>query len=145
MQAKALDVLSRYSAEDIMNADLATADSEEIVHYLMNRGGRHFIFFVSDADERVVGVVTEKEAIALGEDVRRQTTVLQAMRRTEDVETVGPKETGATMLQTMETASLWHLPVVDEGRVVGVVSKESLLRLLAQNFLPRRTGLAGSR
>ena len=85
MQAKALDVLSRYSAEDIMNADLNTADSDEIVQYLMNRGGRHFIFFVSDADDRVVGVLTEKEAIALGGDGRMATTALQAMRRTEDV------------------------------------------------------------
>jgi Zn-dependent protease len=146
LQAKALDVLSRYSAEEIMNADLETADSEEIVQYLMNRGGRHFIFFISDAaDDRVIGVLTEKEAIALGGDGRMRTTAQQAMRRTEEVETVGRKESGADMLQTMETASLWHLPVVEEGRVIGVVSKESLLRLLANNFLPRRSGLAGSR
>ena len=111
----------------------------------MNRGGRHFIFFVEDADDRVVGVLTEKEAISLGGDGRMRTTASQAMRRTDEVATVGLTESGANMLQTMESASVWHLPVVEEGRVIGVVSKESLLRLLANNFLPRRTGLAGSR
>jgi CBS domain-containing protein len=41
----------------------------------------------------------------------------------------------------MEAADVWHLPVVDEGRVIGVVSKENLLRLLGRGF-GRRSKIA---
>jgi len=48
-----------------------------------------------------------------------------------------PREDGASVLQRMEADSIWHMPVVSEGRVIGVVSKESLLRLLARSLFTR--------
>ena len=59
------------------------------------------------------------------------------MRRPEDVPVAAPREDGASMLQRMEMDAVWHLPVVSEGRVVGVVSKETLLRILARNLIPQ--------
>ena len=143
LQAKAMNVLSKYSAEDVMTPDLETAGAEEKIQYLANRGGRRFIFFVSDDDDRVVGVLTEKEVDSVGKDSRLRTTASEVMRRTEDVPVAQPRDDGASLLQAMESASVWHLPVVMEGRVIGVVSKGSLLRLLERNFLPRRPGLVG--
>jgi len=49
-----------------------------------------------------------------------------------------PRENAASMLQRMEADALWHLPVVSDGRVIGVVSKDSLLRILARNLIPQK-------
>lgn len=133
-QARALDLLARHNAEDLMSPDLATVDRGEEVRYLLNRGGPRFIFFVSDENERVVGVLTEKEAQGLKET---RTTAGDVMVETEAFPVAAPKENAASMLQRMEADSIWHLPVVAEGRVVGVVNKESLLRLLARQFFGR--------
>jgi Zn-dependent protease len=138
LQARALDVLAKFKAEDLMNEDLETAHRDERVRYLTNRaGGRHFIFFVSDDDDRVVGVLTEKEVAAAGGEPALTATAGELMMRPEDASVATLQEDGATMLQRMEADSLWHLPVVSEGRVIGVVGKDALLRLLARDLIPR--------
>ncbi|HEX5396940.1 MAG TPA: site-2 protease family protein [Candidatus Limnocylindria bacterium] len=144
-QAKALDILSRYAAEDIMTSDLETAEERELLRYLTSRGGQRFIFFVSDATERVVGVLTEKEVEALSPERRGTSTAGDAMVPTESVPVATPREDGATLLQRMETDAVWHMPVVAEGRVIGVVNKENLLRLLARGLFPQAPNLLGQR
>ena len=133
-QAKAMHLLSGYKASDVMNKDLLTAYGSDLVRYLRQRAGRYFIFFVVDeADDQVVGVVTEKEADTIPvADLAR--TAAQIMIPKTSALTVAPEEDGASILRQMETESVWHLPVLEDGRVIGVVSKESLLRLLAQNM-----------
>jgi Zn-dependent protease/CBS domain-containing protein len=138
LQTKALNILSRYAAEDVMVSELETAEERDMLRYLVSRGGPHFIFFVSDPDERVVGVLTEREVAAIEPERRENSTAGEAMVSTESVPVAAPREDGASMLQRMEADSIWHLPVVSEGRVIGVVSKDSLLRILARNLLPSR-------
>ena len=52
------------------------------------------------------------------------------------------KEDAATVFQRMESDSVWQLPVVSDGRVLGIVSREALIRLFTRQ-LPTQTGLAG--
>jgi CBS domain-containing protein len=68
--------------------------------------------------------------------VRGTTTAGEAMRPTAQFPVAMPREDAASMLQRMEEATTLHMPVVRDGRVVGVVAKEDLLRLLAQTFFP---------
>ncbi|HLF71380.1 MAG TPA: site-2 protease family protein [Dehalococcoidia bacterium] len=144
LQARAIDILGRYKAEEIMNADLETAEMTDALRYLTSRGGLHFIYFVADPEEQVVGVLTEKEIADAGEGATETKTAADVMRRTDQVPIATPREDGASLLQRMEADSLWHMPVVSDGRVVGVVSKESLLKLLAQGLFPQqqRPGVA---
>jgi CBS domain-containing protein len=81
--------------------------------------------------ERLVGILTERDvmkAVARGHDVET-TTVSEIM--TTDVLTVPPD----TQLHeaAAQLASRWirHLPVVDDGRVVGVVSQRDLVGVFA--------------
>lgn len=135
-QARALHTLSSYKASDIMSKNLLTAYSSDFVRYLRQRAGRFFIYFVVDeVDDHVMGVVTEKE-VDLAEKVSPQLdqTAGQLMVATESLPTIELEEDGANILQRMEAGTLWHMPVIEDGRVVGVVSKDSLLRLLAQKM-----------
>ncbi len=143
LQTRALQALSRFSAEDVMSADLETADSQDLVRYLLSRAGRRYMFFISDAEERVVGVLTEKE-VAAGPEQGGGATAGDLMIPTQQARTATPRDDAASLLQTMENESVWYLPVVSEGRVIGVVSKENLLRLLARTLLPRAAASAGA-
>lgn len=140
LQARALDTLAQYRAEDIMTTDLLTARVEDEVRFLTMRGGRRFTFFVTDDDDQVVGVVTEKEVNAPGVDPR--TPAGQVMLTTAAAPVAQAKENAATVFQRMEQDSVWQLPVVSEGRVLGIVSREALIRLFTRQ-LPTQTGLAG--
>jgi Zn-dependent protease len=135
-QARILDTLARYAAEEIMTPDLETAGADEGIRYLASRGGRRFIFFVSDDEEQVVGVLTEKQIEAVSADRQLTTSAADVMLQPQEMPVAAPREDGASLLQRMEADALWHLPVVSEGRVVGVVSKEALLRILAHNLIP---------
>lgn len=134
-QARILDTLARYSAEEIMTVELETAAPGDALRFLASRGGRRYIFFVSDADEKVVGVLTQKEVEQLAPAERETRSAADVMLRPQDVAVAAPREDGASLLQRMEAEALWHLPVVSEGRVVGVVSKETLLRILGRHLI----------
>ena len=136
-QTRALSTLTQHRAEDLMSAELETAAGSELVRELLDRAGRRFIFFVSDADDEVVGVLTEKETAAFSADRHLTTTAADIMVRTADANVATPDDDAAKLLERMEEHSVWHLPVIAEGRVIGVVSKESLLRLLARSLVPR--------
>jgi Zn-dependent protease/CBS domain-containing protein len=136
-QARAMETLSKYRTEDVMAEDTETVTEMEPASRLVDRGGRRWVYFVTDPDERVVGVVTERELEMRKPSEARRLTAGDIMRRPEEVETASPAETGDTLLQRMEGSSLWHLPVVSDGRLVGVVSKEKLLLLLARALLPQ--------
>jgi Zn-dependent protease/CBS domain-containing protein len=135
-QAKAIDILARHFAEDLMTQDLETSGKDERLHYLASRGGQRYLFFVTDESERVVGVLTQKEVEAIPETDRGTTTAGEVLIPTAEFPVALPREDAASMLQRMEQESLWHMPVVGDGRVIGVVSKEDLLRLLARSFFP---------
>lgn len=136
-QARAMETLSKYKTEDVMAEDTETVTENEPATRLADRGGRHFAFFVTDMDDRVVGVVTEKELEAQKPGTIRSLNAGQLMLAPDAVQTASPSETGDALLQRMETNALWHLPVVSDGRLIGVVSKEKLLLLLARALIPQ--------
>jgi Zn-dependent protease/CBS domain-containing protein len=136
-QARAMETLSKYTTADVLDEDTETVTENEPARRMADRGGRHFAYFVTDEDERVVGVVTDRELDARKPAEARNLTAGQLMVKPEDFETAAPSETGDKLLQRMEGSSLWHLPVVSEGRLIGTVSKEKLLLLLARALLPQ--------
>ena len=82
---------------------------------------------VTDDDDNLVGIVTERDLtrriIAEGKDPQK-TTLDQIM--TGNPETLAPSDSAGDALELMRTRSFRHLPVVDEGRVVGMVSIRDL-------------------
>ena len=86
---------------------------------------------VMDGDE-LLGIVTERDvmkAVARGADLAR-TPVRAVMTST--VVTVTPDTTVPEAARHMATRWIRHLPVVVEGRVVGMVSQRDLCGVLAR-------------
>ncbi|HVE64699.1 MAG TPA: CBS domain-containing protein [Mycobacteriales bacterium] len=81
--------------------------------------------------ERLVGIITERDvmkAVARGRDMDA-TTVAEIM--TADVMTVEPATSPHEAARAMASRWIRHLPVVDAGKVVGVVSQRDLVGVFA--------------
>jgi CBS domain-containing protein len=81
---------------------------------------------VMDLD-RLVGIVTERDmtvrVVAAGLDADA-TTVREIM--TADPDTLAPDDTASDAIRMMKSRNYRHLPVVEAGRVVGMVSVRDL-------------------
>ncbi len=85
---------------------------------------------VMDADE-LVGIITERDvmkAVAQGKDVDA-TPVSDVM--TKDVLTISPDTSAHEAARHMAARWIRHLPVVEGGRVVGLVSQRDLVGIFA--------------
>lgn len=79
----------------------------------------------------LVGIITERDvmkAVAQGRDVVT-TPVDEVMTR--DVLTISPDTSAHEAARHMASRWIRHLPVVDDGRVVGVVSQRDLVGIFA--------------
>jgi len=80
-------------------------------------------------DESLVGIVSERDyarKVILLDRSSRTTPVSEIMTAT--VITIGPEQTVAQAMQLMTERRIRHLPVLDAGRVVGVLSIGDLVK-----------------
>jgi CBS domain-containing protein len=86
--------------------------------------------------ERLLGILTERDVLrAVGTDRDRSATVEDCM--TKHPETVEPSDTTDHAAALMIHGGFRHLPVVDGGRVVGIVSIRDLMRVTLDDTSPR--------
>ena len=97
---------------------------------LMRRKGiRHLV--VAD-DRRVVGVLSDRDVGSrAGGSARRGQTVADLMTGT--VITRAPTDTVRSAANVMRGRSIGCLPIVDRGRLVGIVTVADLLEVLSHN------------
>lgn len=87
-------------------------------------------------DEAVSGVLSERdvvEALALGSDVAA-TPVSAAMSA--EPRYVTAEDHVVTAVEAMLDAGVRHLPVLDDGQLVGIISMRDLLRLAMEESRP---------
>lgn len=96
---------------------------------------------VADGDRRLLGIFTGRDAVsrvlAEGRDAAA-TTLREVM--TANPDTMTPSHNAIEALRLMQDAHCRHLPIVDGGRVVGIVSRGDF-RGSEQDRLDEETGL----
>src|SRR2546428_13096325 len=86
--------------------------------------------------ERLVGILTERDVLlAVASDRDKSATVEDCMTR--HPETVEPSDTTDHAAALMIHGGFRHLPVVEGGRVVGIVSSRDLIRVTLHDTSPR--------
>ena len=82
---------------------------------------------VVDSDGKLIGIVTERDltrrVMAAGLDAKA-TTLGEVMTKNPD--TLAPDDSALDALELMRVREYRHLPVVDDGKVVGMVSIRDL-------------------
>jgi CBS domain-containing protein len=96
---------------------------------------------VTEGDARLIGIFTGRDAVSrvLAEGRNpTQTTLGEVM--TPDPEALTLRHTAIDALRLMQDACCRHLPIVHDGKVVGIVSRGDF-RGLEQDRLDEETGL----
>jgi CBS domain-containing protein len=96
---------------------------------------------VAEGDAKLVGIFTGRDAVARmlaeGRDPA-QTTLAEVM--TANPETMTPRHTAIEALRLMQDLRCRHVPIVHEGRIVGIVSRGDF-HGIERDRLDEETGL----
>lgn len=123
-----VDVLRTTAVADVMNRMVDTVSPDTTVGEVLeriSRGGRGAYPVVEDGD-RCVGIVTRSDLLAQQQDPDAK--IVDAAAST-DVVTIGPNASLFDALQRMIDESVDHLPVVDDGALVGICTRADILRV----------------
>ena len=147
------------NVREVMTADVAVARPTTPVHEIARMMDTRDVsgIPVVDDDQRVVGLVTDLDLIARntrldppqffqlldaripletpGHYRKRLRHMLGTEARdvmSEDVTTIGPEESGEALAELFVKSRANPIAVVEDGRLVGIVSRADLLRLMRE-------------
>jgi CBS domain-containing protein len=125
------------AARDHMSRDLLTVDAglplAEVAERMVEREVGAAL--VLDG-ERLAGIVTERDVLrAVARGIRDDALVRDWM--TTDPDTIEPGETTQHAATLMMHGGFRHLPVTEEGAVVGILSIRDLMRIALEDSAPR--------
>lgn len=86
--------------------------------------------------ERLVGVMTKEAIVAAVADARDLRSLTVGDLAEQDVPTVGPDTSLGDALLLMAEQNLERLPVVEDGRLLGILPREPVVRRLAEDEPP---------
>lgn len=136
-RAGAAQVEMRHALRGVTAADLMTRDVpqvpgelplERFVNEHMLPTGRR-CFLVTEGG-RVRGLVTAADLRAVEREQWAQRTVADVMQPFDRLRWVGPGTDAVRLLEIMGGGEVNQLPVMSDGRLEGIVSREHLLRML---------------
>ena len=126
------ELLKGVRVRDVMDQHSPVVDSRVNIQnlvdeYLLRTGRRCFVVAEND---RVVGLITAHQVKEIPKVRWPYTVVGDVMVSIEDVLTAEPDTLVADALETMGRKNINQLPVVSDGRLEGVISREHVLQLL---------------
>jgi CBS domain-containing protein len=124
------------SVSEIMTADVLGLDpATSLVEAARRMNERRVGAVVVTEGNRLVGIVTERDILRAVATGGVDGPVAEAM--THSPETIGPDESAGLAAALMIHGGFRHLPVVDGGDVVGMVSIRDLVRVTVDDEAPR--------
>ena len=116
----------RKMADMVRNQDPVTLPPDATVKDACQRmrDRRIGAVLIIEADRRLVGIFTGRDAVhrVLAEGKNAARTILAEVM-TRDPDTMPPGNRAIEALRRMEDGRFRHLPIVDDGKVVGIVSR----------------------
>ncbi len=96
---------------------------------------RHRRFFIVEREGKNIGMLTIHDVKRAPREKWNTLTVEQIMKPLNQIKTVGISMPLIEALQFMDEEGVNQLPVVEDGEIVGVLTRENLISLLTQHFL----------
>jgi CBS domain-containing protein len=120
-----------------MSTDLLTVEPDARLAEAARRMAQRGVGAVLVLDgERLAGILTERDLLkAVAAGFTDEARVSEWMTR--QPETVEPDETTDQAASLMIHGGFRHLPVVDGGRAIGILSIRDLMRVALQDTAPR--------
>jgi Zn-dependent protease/predicted transcriptional regulator len=126
------ETLSGVTVEQIMTRDVLTVPPNITIQQLVSD---YFLVHRHEGypvvkDGHILGIVTLHCVRAIPKDRRETETVEQAMVHCEPTVTVKPTSTALDILHKMASAKVERILVVDDGRLLGIVTRGDLIRTI---------------
>ena len=131
-QAQWREALRELTASQMMTSDYIivppTISVNQLVQeYVLPKG--HHLFLVTEGD-RFKGILTLQNIKSVPQSKWDMTQVEKIMVPAERLKVVSPEQDGLSVVEQMEENELNQMPVASEGRIIGLVTRDNLLRFL---------------
>ncbi len=131
-QAMVRESLEGFTAQDVMSPQYPSVPRNLTIgglvqNYLILAGHRYFL--VTD-DGVLRGIITLEDIRAIPRERWETTYVSEAMTPVERMEWVSPEEGAMNVLERMVGGDINQIPVVRDGRVIGVIARDILLQFI---------------
>jgi Zn-dependent protease len=138
-QLKVLEFLRTQKAGDVMSRGFSAVPSWSTLEDLARgyAGSLPAMCLFVTENERVTGLLGHEQLRAVPRAEWGNVTAGGAMKPSSQVRVVDPETDLATVLQTMEGEDIRHAPVVEDGRLVGLLSRDAIVRLLVAHRVLR--------
>ena len=120
------------TASEVMSRDCPsvpgdTSLTDFVEHFLLYSGRRCYVVGESEAPR---GIITLNDVLATPRDEWSQTSVQAAMRKADQLYTVSPDTEIEDALRLMDEKNVAQVPVMLDGRVLGMIGRDHLIRLI---------------
>ncbi|MBI2908841.1 MAG: site-2 protease family protein [Chloroflexi bacterium] len=126
------DSLRGFKARDLMTQECSSISPRlsvrDLVYEQILPGGRR-CFLVTD-DARLSGFITLHNLREVPQDRWSVTSVAEAMTPVGRLKTVAPDDEAFTVLERMDGEDVNQMPVVEDGKVIGMIGRDNVLRFL---------------
>jgi Zn-dependent protease/CBS domain-containing protein len=132
------EMLKGHVVREVMSSDCAVIPPDTTIDHLVHENiltsGRRCFPVVSDS--QILGLMTLHNVKAVPREQWRTETVREAMTPFDKLKWVRPDEELSSILRILTEDDINQVPVVQDGKIVGMVNREDLL-----NFVNIRSGL----
>ena len=122
-------------AADIMTTNVITAKKNMVLTDVIALLLRWHISAmpVVDDDDRIVGIVSEIDLVNLTFDGNARDTTVEEIMVT-DIVSFSPDTHLADLVHSFSKGHLRRVPIIDKGKVVGIVSRRDILREMLSRY-----------
>jgi Zn-dependent protease len=136
LQMSVRSALSGLVAEDIMARDCPIVSGQlslaDLVHEYILRTGRRC--FLVAQNGRLEGLMTLHQVKAVPQERWKDSFVVQTMTPIDQLHAVRPDTPIMEVLAVMERGDVNQVPVTQDGRLLGMITRDHLLRVLYANL-----------
>ena len=125
------NTLAGLRAGDIMSPDVPTVPRDisidDYIHEVLRTGRR---CHVVTGNGMAVGLVTLHRVQMFPRDEWNNTSIQAAMVPQNSIHWVSPSEPVMGVLERMQTEDVNQMPVLEEGRIIGMIARDAILRVI---------------
>ncbi len=125
------DALSGLTIRDIMSADFPVIShgitlNELVQNHMLPTGHR---WFVVATDGKLEGITTIQDIKKVPRNRWSTTSIKEIMTPSKTLITANPDQDALSLLETIVERNINQVPVIEEGKVIGTIAQDSLMRL----------------
>jgi len=131
-QAALKEALRDYKARDVMTSECAFISPDvsvsQLVHDHILPTGRRCVFVLDQGSLR--GIVSLSDIKMASKETWDRTRVADIMTPVSKLKWVSPDDPAINLLERMDEHDINQLPVVENGRVIGMIARDNVIRFL---------------